>query len=146
MAAPTRTTTVPNVSLDTGGLYADNGALSTDGAGNLIVASLVSGASIATKQNTGTAPTIATSGTISTAALGISRVTTGGAVTGVIMQAGTFAGQEVWVVNESANSITFAAVATSNVSNGVSGVIAALNGRKFVWDSLSTPAAWYPAL
>jgi len=89
----------------------------------------------------GSAPSVASSGTISTANLGTSRVTTAGAVTGVIMAAGTIAGQTVIVVNESGNSITMAAAATSNVADGVSCVIAANRAMWFVWDS--STSRWY---
>jgi|SRR6266699_999373 len=81
----------------------------------------------------GTVPSIATSGTINTAGLGFSRVTTAGAVTGVILQAGTQQGQQVVVVNTSANSITFAVVGTSNVADGTSDVIAALTSARYSW-------------
>jgi hypothetical protein len=98
--------------------------------------------------NTGTAPVVsasaaslASSGTITTSGLGVSRVTTSGAVTGVIMQAGTTNGQGCIVINESANSITMAASATSNVADGTSDVIAANTARRFVWDSGTT--LWY---
>jgi len=80
-----------------------------------------------------TTPSIATSGTINTAGLMFSKVTTAGAVTGVILQAGTQQGQPVIVVNTSANSITFAAVGTSNVADGVSDVIAANTSARYSW-------------
>lgn len=82
-----------------------------------------------------TAPSIGNNGTISTASLGSSRVTTAGAVTGIILQAGTAAGQTVIVVNESANTLTMAASGTSNVADGTSCVIAANRAMWFVWDS-----------
>lgn len=89
------------------------------------------------------AASIASSGTITTAGLDQSRVTTSGAVTGVILQAGTYANQAVTVVNESANSITFAAVGTSNVADGVSAVIAANRMMIFRWDA--STSKWYHA-
>jgi hypothetical protein len=45
-------------------------------------------------------------------------------------------------MNTSANSITFAAAGTSNVSNGTSAVIAANTAMKLVWDA--TGSRWYP--
>lgn len=90
-----------------------------------------------------TAATIATNGTISTAGLDQSRVTTAGAVTGVILQAGTYANQAVVVVNESANSLTFAVVGTSNVADGTSAVIAANRMMVFRWDA--STSKWYHA-
>lgn len=95
------------------------------------------------------AQSVATSGTIQTTqgtspnivTLGVARVTTAGAVTGVIMLAGTASGQFICIVNESANSITFAA-SSSNVSTGSSCVIAANMAKSFFWDS--TNSLWYP--
>ena len=89
------------------------------------------------------APSVASSGTITTANTGVSRVTTAGAVTAVVLQAGTVAGQVCIVVNESGNSITFAAAGTSNVADGVSAVIAANRAMWFVWDSGTS--RWYHA-
>jgi hypothetical protein len=90
-----------------------------------------------------TAPAIASSGTITTAATGVSRLAPAAAVTGVIMQAGTIAGQICIVVNESAaaSTITMAAAGTSNVADGTSCVIAGLTQKTFVWDS--STSRWY---
>lgn len=92
-----------------------------------------------------TAPAIATSGTITTAGVGVARVSPAAAVTGIILQAGTIPGQEVWVVNEAAaaNSVTFAAAGTSNVADGAGAAIAGVTARKFVWDSGTS--LWYRA-
>ena len=92
-----------------------------------------------------TAPAVATSGTITTSGVTSARVSPSGAVTGVILQAGTFAAQEVIVVNEAvgANTVTFAASGTSNVADGTSDVIAGLTARKFVWDTGTS--LWYRA-
>ena len=87
------------------------------------------------------AASVGTGGTIDPTGLGLARVTTSGAVTGVILTNGLYAGQMVSIVNESANSITFAAAATSHVASGVSAVIAALSQKVFVWDS--STARWY---
>lgn len=119
----------------------DSGKITTDGAGNITVVGL-QGLLQALPQNTGTAPTLASSGTIATAGLTTTRVTTGGAVTGVILAAGTKAGQVVMVVNESANSITMAAAATSNVQSGTTNVIPASAGAIYVWDSLASTPVW----
>lgn len=58
------------------------------------------------------------------------------AVTGIILQEGQYAGQEVTIINESAsaNSITFAA-SGSNVADGSSDIISGGTARKFIWDS-----------
>lgn len=87
------------------------------------------------------AATIANGGAIDPTGLGLARVTTTGAVTGVILVAGLYSGQLVTVVNESTNSITFAAAATSHVADGVSCVIAPLTQKVFVWDSGTS--LWY---
>jgi hypothetical protein len=68
-------------------------------------------------------------------------LTTGGAVTGVILSAGTIDGQECVLVNTSANSITFATAATSNVADGTSAVIAANTRMSLTWSQ--TAARWY---
>lgn len=91
---------------------------------------------------TNAAVTLTNGNTITTAGLGLSRVTNGGAVTGIIMQAGTVDGQVIVVENDAAASVTMAAAGTSNVANGTSAVIAALNCAVFVWNS--TTALWYP--
>lgn len=88
------------------------------------------------------AATVTTSGTITLPTTGnVKKLTTGGAVTGVILTAGAYDGQELTLVNVSANSITFAAAGTSNVADGTSGVIAANRSMKFIWDA--TSARWY---
>jgi hypothetical protein len=63
---------------------------------------------------------------------------------GVIMQAGTRAGQKCTVINQSAaiNTITMAVAATSNVANGVGTVIAGLTAKSFTWNSITS--LWYP--
>lgn len=98
---------------------------------------------LATLQQTGTVTTIATGNTININNLGVVRVTTAGAVTGVILQAGTKAGQQVIVIHEgaAANTITFAASGTSNVADGTSAVITGPAQKMFVWDSVTS--LWY---
>jgi hypothetical protein len=70
-------------------------------------------------------------------------VTVGGAggFTGVILQAGTYSGQSVTVINTGGGSITFAASGTSNVADGTSDVIAQNTARTFVWDTGNS--LWY---
>lgn len=84
------------------------------------------------------AAALASSGTITTSGVGIARVNPAAAVTGVILQAGTNAGQIVIVRNESAFSITFAAAATSHVADGTSDIIAANTSRMFEWNSVAS--------
>lgn len=90
-----------------------------------------------------TAAVTASSGTITTSGVTEARVAPAGAITGVILQAGTFAGQEVTVVNESAavNTVTFAAAGTSNVADGTSAVVPGLASQRFIWDSGTS--RWY---
>lgn len=90
-----------------------------------------------------TAFAVGTGGTIPTAGLYTSRVAPAGAVTGVILQAGQYPGQEVMIINESiaANTITPAVAGTSHIADGVSGVIAGLTAKGYVWDSVT--ALWY---
>lgn len=88
-----------------------------------------------------TATTIGTGGTISSTKA-LERVTTSGAVTGVILAAGSFDGQQLYIVNESGNSITFAASGTSHVADGTSDVIAAHAGATFIFEGNDTNL-WY---
>lgn len=91
-----------------------------------------------------TAVATITGGTIATGFNNrVSRVNPAGAITGVIMQAGTQPGQEITVVNEAAaaNTVTMAVAGTSNVADGVSTVIAGLTANRFTWDSVT--ALWY---
>lgn len=75
---------------------------------------------------------------------GLTRVAPGGAVTGIILQPGISNGQLVTVVNEAiaANTLTFAAAGTSNVSDGTGSVIAGVTGRSFIWDA--AVSLWFP--
>lgn len=106
----------------------------------------ITGGGIASAQSA-TAPAIANAGTITTAGVGVARVAPAGAVSGIILQAGTIPGQEVWVVNEAAaaNTITLNTTpATSNVADSATeSAIAGLKARKYVWDSGTS--LWYPA-
>jgi hypothetical protein len=88
-----------------------------------------------------TAVAIANSGTIATANIGVSRLNPASNVTGIIMAVGTLVGQQCWVVNESAYSITMAASGTSHVADGVNDIIAPLQARLYVWDS--STSLWY---
>jgi hypothetical protein len=80
------------------------------------------------------AAALASGGTIATDQLGVSRVAPTAAVTGAILATGTWAGQIVQVINESAHTITFAASGTSHVADGTGDVIAGTTARQFVWD------------
>ncbi len=110
--------------------------------GALIAEGAVIGAFMAPLNST-TADAVASSGTISTTKVGVARVSPTAAVTGVILQPGSTYGQECWVINEatSANSVTFAASATSNVAGGTSVVIAGAAAAHFLWDAYTN--LWY---
>jgi hypothetical protein len=68
-------------------------------------------------------------------------LTMGASFTGAIMQAGGFDGQEVTVINNSANTLTFAVAGTSHVADGVADVIPALAARTFKWSAVTS--LWY---
>jgi hypothetical protein len=91
-----------------------------------------------------TSPAIAGAGTVTTASVGVARVTPTAARTGIIMQAGTIPGQSCWVVNEATTnsfSITFDVSGTSNVADGVNNAIYGNQARLFVWDA--STSLWY---
>jgi hypothetical protein len=85
---------------------------------------------------------IANGNTITTSGVGVARVNPGANVTGIVLQAGTLSGQECWVINESAFTVTFAA-ASSNVADGNASAIAATTARLFVWNS--AVSLWFRA-
>lgn len=93
-----------------------------------------------------TAPDPGNGGTITTSGVGVAKVNPAGAETGIILQAGIIDGQEVTVINEAvaANTLTFAAAATSNVVDGASDIIAGAKCRTYCWESVT--ARWYPML
>lgn len=91
-----------------------------------------------------TAPVITNGTTIATSGVSsVARVAPGGAVTGIILQAGTRDGQVCWVVNEStgASTVTMAAAGTSHVADGVTTVIAGLRSACFVYDT--SASLWF---
>jgi hypothetical protein len=87
-------------------------------------------------------PVTTTGGTIATN-VQVSRVAPAGAITGVILAPGVDPKQRVYVINGTANSITFAASGTSNVANGTGAIIAANTGQGFNWEV--NAQLWYPA-
>jgi hypothetical protein len=88
-----------------------------------------------------TAAAIATSGTVTTAGVGVARLNPGSAVTACIMGSGTLPGDLIIVSNEAAlaNTVQFAASATSLVADGVNCVIPGLAAKLFVWNGTN----WY---
>lgn len=128
------------IAMGNGGVAPDttflrNGAASASLNGMMNVLDLAVGES-----NQGALAANGTINTYTTTAKGMTRVAPAAAVTGIIMQAGTIAGQEYWVCNDSANLITFAA-AGSNVSGGSAITIPAHKAGKFVWSAVA--ALWF---
>lgn len=66
------------------------------------------------------------------------RLNNGGAVTGIILEKGARHGQMLTLVNTTANSVTFAADATSNVFDGTNIAIAAKRACILVWDAVAS--------
>lgn len=132
---------------DGGSISSDGGNFTTNGAGVLTVAGIVTTGNVAsgtvTWTTTGaTQQTLATGNTVTiTAGTIVQKTTNAGAVTGIIMPAGTVDGQVVAVENNSANSVTFAAAGTSRVADGASAVIAANRTTIFIWDN--NAALWF---
>jgi hypothetical protein len=95
-----------------------------------------------------TSPDPGASGTIATAGVGVALVTPAAARAGIILQPGTFNGQEVWIVNQAAagNNLTLNVTpATSNVADSATeSAINGLNARKYVWIG-GTTNLWYRA-
>lgn len=112
-------------------------------AGSTLTGQLVGG--VLSVAQSGTAPDPGAGGTITTSGVGVARVTPAAARTGVILQAGTVAGQLCLVINEAAvgNSITFNTTpATSNVADSATeALIPGLQSRLFIWDSGTS--LWY---
>ena len=68
-------------------------------------------------------------------------VTTSGAVSGAVLQAGYYPGQQFIVANTSANLINFAAVGTSRVAGGTLDFIPSTSAAEFRWCGLDSK--WY---
>lgn len=88
-----------------------------------------------------TSPDPGANGTIATAGLTISKVTPAANRTGIILQAGTFNGQEILVVNEGNFTLTLNTTpGTSNVADSATeGAIGALTARLYRW----VDGTWY---
>lgn len=71
------------------------------------------------------------------------KVSPGAARTGTTLSAGIADGQTICIINTDAgaNTITFAASATSRVADGTSAVIPGLRAMIFTWDAGTT--LWY---
>lgn len=79
--------------------------------------------------------------TINTVGIGIARVNESANVTGIKLQAGSFGGQQVTVINESAFTVTMDIATNSFVADGSSDVIPATCARTFYWNNGSN--LWY---
>ena len=87
-----------------------------------------------------TPQSVGTGGTIIIQNLRTVRLISPGA-TGAIMAAGYAPGHTVMLINESANSITFAASGTSRVASGVGASVPALGKSILIWDTGTS--LWY---
>jgi hypothetical protein len=72
-------------------------------------------------------------------------LTAAAATTGASLPAGTYHGQILYIALDTAaaNTVTFAAVATSNVAGGVTDSIAGLHAHMFIWNAVASTPAWY---
>lgn len=86
-------------------------------------------------------PQVLTNNTAILSTVSYTAVNPGAAVTGIILNPGSFDGQTMDVVNVSAHSVTFAASGTSNVATGTACIIPADQGTTFKW-SVATNL-WY---
>lgn len=104
----------------------------------IVAGSPLAGLRLLPAPSSGSPGNTATSGTISHNGKNYVRVNTAAAITGVILQQGLTDGQMLLVENVSANSITFAAAATSFVRAGALAIIGANQGMLFVWNVVDT--------
>lgn len=92
-----------------------------------------------------TSPDPGAAGTITTAGVETALVTPAASRAGIILQAGTYNGQRVRVVNQAiaARTLTFDTIpGTSNVADSATeGAIAGLTARDFVW--IAAASLWY---
>ncbi len=115
---------------------------------SIVVAELVSTNNLAGGVSGGTAgASCTTGGTINTSTR-TAKVTTGSAVTGVIIGSGNLDGQELTIVHvgAAASSITFSTAGSAAASSHAATdfVISGQTCSKFVWEA--TTALWYPVV
>lgn len=131
----------PMINQSTGGIYADNGNLTSDGAGNVSPVSLNPAMGTAAPQAvaTGTAAILIPANT------SVVRISAAAAATGATLPQGTRNGQLLWIIVTTAalNTVTFAAAGTSFVAGGAAVSMAGLAAHAFLWDSVG--ALWYQA-
>jgi hypothetical protein len=83
----------------------------------------------------------ATGDTVSMSNIGIARLNPAGNVTGIKLVAGSFGGQTIRIINESAFTIMFDIAANSFVADGTSDVIAANTAAQYLFDNSTN--FWY---
>lgn len=143
MPAPTQLLTVPFVSNDPannpGGVYLDNGSITSDGKGNINAVSLGMSQSSAAAQAVATGTAII----LIPAGASVVRISAGAATTGATLPVGTRTGQILIIIitSAAANTVTFAAAGTSFVAGGAAVSMAGLAAHQFVWDN--TGLLWY---
>lgn len=107
--------------------------------GNLFAATLALQETLATPQAvaTGTAAILIPAGS------SVVRISAAAATTGATLPVGTLQGQILIIVitTAAANTVTFAAVGTSNVAGGAAVSLAGLAAHLFVWDTVT--AQWF---
>lgn len=102
----------------------------------------ISDVRFASRQDKGSPAATSTGDTINHDGYNLTRINpSGGAVTGIILQAGLYHGQPLFLVNIASNAATFAAAGTSRVANGASAVVPALCMTILVWSQ--PDALWY---
>jgi hypothetical protein len=116
----------------------------SNNAGNFFFTGTVNGdATLATSMWYGSSSVTLTANgqTIGTHSGAVVYVTATGVVTGIILQAGSFDGEILYVVNVGTNLVTFAAAGVSHVALGAAVSIATLVQRAFIWRASSS--LWY---
>jgi hypothetical protein len=88
------------------------------------------------------AAAITSGATITISNVGVARVNPAANVTAIKLPAGSYAGQQIIVVNESAFSVTFDSTINGLVADGTSDVIVANTAKAFVWSGGA--GLWYP--
>ncbi|HLY29662.1 MAG TPA: hypothetical protein VKQ36_01415 [Ktedonobacterales bacterium] len=121
--------------------YSDDYSTSTWSINKNSLGEMIASGYIAVGQSAN-AQVVVSNGTITVSGIGAARVAPTANVTGVAMQAGTQAGQQVTVINESAYTLTFDVAGSSNVADGTADVIPANAARSFIWDS-GGAGLWY---
>jgi len=119
-----------------------SGTLAVSGTTVLSGATTISGATVLSGATVRSAPPAAQAITANDTEITLptggftKEVTNDGSYTGIIIAAGSVDGQLLCIFNSTAtNTLTMATAATSNVANGTSCVLRALEAALFIWDS-----------